>query len=129
MSPEDYYFLDTIKWIGVFRLLEDIFYLRYKTITSQCHLKHKLRIFWKISGKNYILFSRYLSLQLALGNQMFPVWVRLLPMCEANSLQQSPDQCLSVCEASGSGSEALKKSPTLSPAVLWFVNGFERKPK
>ena len=27
----------------------------------------------------------------------------------------------------GSGSEELKKCPTTSPAVLWFVNGRERK--
>ena len=37
---------------------------------------------------------------------------------EVSSLQQSPGQCLSVCEAGGSGSEELKKFPPLSPAVM-----------
>ena len=48
---------------------------------------------------------------------------------EVRSLQQSPCLCLSVCEAGGCGSEELKKCPSPSPAVLWFVNGCERKPR
>ena len=38
-----------------------------------------------------------------------------------------PSYCLSVCEEGGSGSEELKKCPPPSRAVLWFVNGRERK--
>ena len=38
-------------------------------------------------------------------------------------------KCLSVCEAGGSGSEKLKKCPPPSFAVLWFVNGHDRKPR
>ena len=34
----------------------------------------------------------------------------------------------SACEAGGSVSVELKKFPSLSSAVLWFVNGHERKP-
>ena len=50
-----------------------------------------------------------------LGNQRFPVRVQLLPMCRG------------ICEAGGSGSEELKKCPSPSLAVLWFMNGCERK--
>ena len=34
---------------------------------------------------------------------------------------------MSVCEAVGIGSEEVGKCPPTSPAVLWFVNGLERK--
>ena len=34
-----------------------------------------------------------------------------------------------LCEAGGSGSGELKKCPPPFPAILWFVNGWERKPR
>ena len=36
---------------------------------------------------------------------------------------------LIVCKAGGSGSEELKEFPRPCPAVLWFVNVRERKPR
>ena len=64
----------------------------------------------------------------ALGNQRCPVRVRLLAMCRGE-LSAVIARLMSNCEAGGSGSEELKKCPPPSPAVLWFVNVCERKPR
>ena len=48
---------------------------------------------------------------------------------EVSSLQQSPGQCLSACEAGGSGREDLNRYPPSSPAIPRIVNVRERKPR
>ena len=55
--------------------------------------------------------------RLALGNQRFPVRVRLLAMCRGE-LSAVIARLMSNCEAGGSGSEELKKCPPPSLAVL-----------
>ena len=54
---------------------------------------------------------------------------RSLAMGQVGLYEVILSESLSVCEAGESASEELKKCPPPSPAVLWFINVQERKPR